>query len=87
MKEWTQIRGDPHRIFIFSWKPPLGASKKISLEGESGPGARVAVQAAVAAERVVSGVRCWPSTVLCSSSGKGSAGGKNRGRSRLSLLF
>jgi len=39
MKESTQIRGYPHRIFIFSWKPPLGASEKISLEGGSGPGA------------------------------------------------
>jgi len=50
MKEKTEIRGDPHRIFIFSWKPLLGASEKISLEGESGPGARVAVAAAIAAE-------------------------------------
>jgi len=74
MKESTQNRGHLHRIFIFRWKPPLGASEKISLEGESGSGARVAVEAAVAAERVVSGVRCWPSTVLCSSSGEGSAG-------------
>jgi len=43
MKERTEIRGDPHRIFIFSLKPLLGASEKISLEGGSGPGARVAV--------------------------------------------
>jgi len=88
MKERTEIRGDPHRIFIFSWKPLLGASEKISLEGGSGPGARVAVAAAVAAERAVSGARCWSSTRLCSGSGKGSAleraapfpRGKNRGR-------
>jgi len=41
--------GEPHRIFIFSWLPPLGASEKIYLEGGSGLGARVAVAAAVAA--------------------------------------
>jgi len=50
MKERTEIRGDPRRIFIFSWKPLLGASEKISLEGGSGPGARVTVAAAVGAE-------------------------------------
>ena len=47
MKESTEIRGDPHRIFIFSWKPLLGAREKLSLEGGSGPGARAAVAAAV----------------------------------------
>ena len=50
MKERTEIRGDPHRIFIFSLKPLLGAREKLSLEGGSGPGARAAVAAAVAAE-------------------------------------
>jgi len=58
MKESTQIRGYPHRIFIFSWKSPLGASEKISLEGGSGPGARVAVAAAVAAERAMLVIYC-----------------------------
>ena len=54
----TQIRGNSHRIFIFSWKPPLGARDKISLEGESWPGARVAVAAAVAVERAMLAIYC-----------------------------
>ena len=44
MKEWTQIRGDPHRIFIFSWKPPLGQARKSPLKAGAGPARRGAAR-------------------------------------------
>ena len=77
MKERTEISGDPHRIFIFSRKPLLGASEKISLEGgsESGPGARAAVAAAVAAERAMLVIYCTVQQLR-----QGQCGGKEQGK-------